>query len=212
MKRFDPERFSGEFIFQKRLQLGIPTGNRVIGILARLVREKGYLDLFSAFQKILEKFPATTLVVVGSLDFEKSDAIKPAVVHKYHIEKNVLFLGERDDVDQIYAIMDLFVLPSYREGLGISLLEASAMEKPVVVSDIRGCREAVEDGVTGILIPKGNAVALKEAVVYLMDHNQESKDMGRNGRLKVAREFDERIIFDRLKKEYRRLIIGRITP
>ncbi len=211
MERFNPERFSEEFIKGKKQQLGVPENNRVIGILARLVKEKGYEDLFCAFEKILKNFPHTTLVVIGPLELEKKDFIDPAIVKDYHIEKNVLFLGERIDVDEIYAAMDMFVLPSYREGLGISLLEASAMKKPVVATDIRGCREAVEDGAGGILIPRGDVEALKEAVLYVMTHQTEAKKMGENGRLKVKEEFNEKIVFDRIKREYSRLIEEKIA-
>jgi len=62
----------------------------------------------------------------------------------------VIFLGEREDVNEIFSLIDVFALPSYREGLGMAILEASAMEKPVVATDIRGCREAIADGKTGI--------------------------------------------------------------
>ncbi|HLD70762.1 MAG TPA: glycosyltransferase family 4 protein [Negativicutes bacterium] len=206
MARFNPGRFSQELIVEKKKQLGVNLNHNVIGIVARLVKEKGYEDLFEAFKEILTRFPQTTLLVAGFLEPEKKDAIQPDIVKQYGIENNVIFLGERTDVDEIYATMDMFVLPSYREGLGISLLEASAMEKPVVASDIRGCREAVGDGVTGKIVPLGDVPRLSQALMYLMLHPKEAKEMGENGRIRVAREFDERLIFGRIKEEYKRLL------
>ena len=125
--RFDPKRFSKKFIDNKKKELNIPVDFKVVGIVARLVREKGYMDLFKAFELILKVFPKTILLAIGPVEPEKKDAIEPKSVEDHGIGKNVMFLGEREDVDEIYSLMDVFVLPSYREGLGISILEASAM-------------------------------------------------------------------------------------
>ncbi len=206
VRRFNPERFSMDFNAKKKKQLGVDPSHKVIGIIARMVKEKGYLDLFCAFEIILKSFPKTTLLAVGSLEPEKKDAIEPSIVSRYEIENNVIFLGERTDVDHIYPLMDIFVLPSYREGLGISAIEASAMGKPVVGTDIRGIREAVEDGITGKLVPAGDPNKLAEAIIYLMKNPAEARKMGERGRTKVEKEFNENLIFDRIKEEYKRLL------
>jgi len=206
IKRFNPERFSEGFILAKKKQLGIGPNKKIIGIVARLVEEKGYLDLFRAFKEVLEKFPETLLLIVGPLEPEKKDVINPEVVKNYDIEKNVIFLWQRTDVDKLYPLIDIFILPSYREGLGVSIIEASAMKKPVIATDIRGCREAVNDGKTGILVPIGNPEKLAEAIIYLFRNPEKAKEMGRKGREKIKREFDEKIIFSRIKIEYQRLI------
>jgi glycosyltransferase involved in cell wall biosynthesis len=204
--KFNPKRFSEEFILDKKRQLGIGQNQKVIGIVARLVREKGYLELFEAFKKVLKKFPGALLLIVGQKEPEKKDAINPDIVREYGIEKNVLFLGERADADEIYSLIDVFVLPSHREGLGAATLEASATEKPVIVSSTGGCLEAVDDGKTGILVPVRNAEKLYEAIMYLFDNPEKAKKMGELGREKVIREFNEKLIFDRMKTEYNCLI------
>jgi glycosyltransferase involved in cell wall biosynthesis len=206
LNRFSLQRFSEEFILNKKKQLGINSAKKVVGIVARLVEEKGYLELFEAFKKVLEKFPETLLLIVGPLEPEKKDKIRPEIVEKYQIEKSVIFLGERTDVEEIYPLMDVFVLPSHREGLGLAILEASAMEKPVIATNIRGCREAIDDGETGILVPPKNPEKLAEAITYLLLNPEKANVMGKEGRKKVQREFDERLVFDRMKKEYQRLI------
>jgi len=206
LSRFNLERFFQEFIENKKRDLGINSQKKVIGIVARLVKEKGYLELFEAFKKVLEKFPETLLLIIGPLEPEKRDAINPDIFKKYGIEKNIIFLGERTDVEELYPLMDIFVLPSHREGTGLVILEASATEKPVVASNIRGCREAVDDGKTGILVPPKDPEKLAEAIIYLLSNPEKAKAIGKEGRKKIQREFDENIVFDRIKKEYQRLI------
>lgn len=205
-KRFNPERFSKEFILKKKRELGIPKNKKIIGIVARLVKEKGFLELFEAFKKVLDKFPNALLLVVGPKEPEKRDAVSLKIVKNYNIEKNVLFLGERTDTDELYPLMDIFVLPSHREGLGAAILEASAMERPVVATRIGGCPEAIDDSRTGILVPLKNSEKLAEAIIYLLDNPEKAKEMGKEGRRKILKEFNEKLIFDRIKAEYQRLI------
>lgn len=210
LSRFNPDVFSQEFIKNKKKELNIDPKKKVIGIVARLVKEKGYLDLFEAFKIVLKRFPDTLLLIIGYSELEKKDGFSPEIVKNFVIEKNTLFVGERKDVEELYFLMDIFVLPSLREGLGLSILEASAMKRPVVATDIRGCREAVKNGETGILVPPRNPEKLAEAIIYLLSNSEEAKEMGQRGRKKVEEEFDERIIFDRIKKEYQRLIEERL--
>ena len=210
-QRFNPARFSKQWICEKKEELKLDSSFKVIGIVGRLVKEKGYLDLFQAFKKVIKVFPNTILLITGPLEPTKHDRFEPDIVKKYGIKKNVVFLGERKDADEIYSLMDIFILPSYREGLGISIIEASAMEKPVITTNIRGCREAVANKETGILIPTGNPKKIYEAVIYLFENPKIARAMGRKGREKVLREFDERIIFSRIKTEYLRLIKEKLT-
>ena len=206
LQRFNPERFSKEFIDKKKKELNIKPDFKLIGIVGRLVKEKGYLELFEAFKNLIKKFPNTILLVAGPIEPEKKDAINPDIVKDYGIEKNVLFLGLREDIDEIYPLMDIFVLPSWREGFPRSVIEASAMERAVIATNIRGCREAVDDGITGILVLVKNPEKLAEAIIYLLQNPQIAKKMGEEGRKKAKREFDENLIFGRIKKEYQRLI------
>ena len=204
--KYNPNRFSKEFVISKKKELGIPDGVPVVGIVARLVREKGYFDLFEAMRTVVLKFPSALLVSVGFTEPEKKDGFQPEIASKYGIENNTLFLGKRTDVDEILPVMDVFTLPSWREGIGTSILEASAMELPVVVTNVRGCREAVDDGITGKLVPHKNGDMLGEALISMLEHPKEAKFMGKAGRLKMEKEFDERIVFERLDREYKRLI------
>jgi len=204
--RFNPQRFPKEFILNKKKQLGIGPDKRIIGIVARLVEEKGYLELFKALQNVIKKFPDTLLLAVGPREPEKNDAIEPKIIKRYNLQENVMFLGERTDVDEIYSLMDIFVLPTHREGVGASILEASSMEKPIIVSNTGGCPEAVDNGKTGILVPVKDVKKLTEAIIYLLNNPKKARKMGKNGRQKILREFNKQLVFDRLKEKYQRLV------
>jgi len=204
--RFDKNRFSEGFVENKKKELLIPPGKIIIGIVARVVKEKGYLELFAAFKNIIEKFPDAILLIAGGEDSEKKDKISPAIIEDFNIGKNVLYLGERTDVDELYMIMDIFVLPSWREGFSHSIMEAEAMSLPVVATDIRGCRGAVEPGITGFLVPPKNSPKLADAIIYLLLSTEKAKEMGKRGRLKAEKEFDERDIFDKMDKELQKFL------
>src|SRR3989344_1310489 len=203
---FNPQSYPNEFILQKKKGLGIDPAKKVIGIVARLVKEKGYLELFEAFEKVLEQFPDTLLLVVGQEEPEKKDGFTKDIAKDYSIAKNVIFLGERTDTQELYPLMHIFVLPTHREGLGAVILEASAMEKPVIVSNTGGCPEAVDAGKTGILIPVKNSNALLEAMLYLLKNPEAAKKMGQEGRRKIVKEFSDDVVFERLGREYKKLI------
>ncbi|MDO8530244.1 MAG: glycosyltransferase, partial [bacterium] len=137
---------------------------------------------------------------------EKKDAISPAIVQEFQIENNVIFLGERADVDELYPLMDIFVLPTWREGLGAAILEASAMERPVIATNVGGCPEAVDDGKTGILVPVKDQHRLLEAMVELLSDLKKAARLGKAGRQKVLKEFSENIVLKRLEDYYNNVI------
>ena len=206
LKKFNPARFSQDFIIQKKQELGINPQKKIIGTVGRLVKEKGYLDLFQALKIVLKEFPNTLLLILGPIEKEKKDSFHPDIVKNFNIENKVLFLGEREDIDEIYPLMDIFVLASYREGFPRSVIEASAMAKPIIATDIRGCREAVENNKTGVLVPMKNPEKLAQAIKDFLKNPEELERMGNNGREKAEREFDERMIFNKLQEEYQKFI------
>jgi len=116
--------------------------------------------------------------------------------------RGVRFLGDRDDVDRLYAAMDVFVLASHREGFPRAAMEASAMGLPVVATDVRGCREVVDPGVTGTLVPARDPVALATALRGLVDPTERAQ-MGGYARKRAEARFDERRIVDTVLDTYR---------
>lgn len=204
LDRFRPGRMSQEAVALKKQQLGL-AGKTVIGMVGRFVQEKGYLDLFAAFAKIRQQHPEAVLLLVAPKDPEKDDALDRSVLDEYGINDAVVLLGherEVDDMENVYPLMDLFVLPSYREGFPFSIMEASASGLPVIATDIRGCREAVEQGVTGILVPAGNADALASAMHSFLADSVLRSMLGNAGRIKAEKDFNEQTVFSTMKQEY----------
>lgn len=205
--RFNPEKFSEQFIKNEKTKLGIKGTDKIIGFVGRLVEEKGIKDLMLASFMVRKKIPNAVFLIIGPKEPVRKDCFDPEIFSKeYNLGEKTLFLGETSEMPKLYSLMDIFVLPSHREGLGLVLLEASAMEKPVIGTDIRGCREAVDKNKTGLLVPAKNPEELAKAIIYLIENPGIGEEMGKAGREKVLREFDENIIFDRIKKEYSRLI------
>ncbi len=206
LEKFNPDKYSAEFIVQKKKSLGIKEDAKVIGIVARRVKEKGYMDLFEACSIVFSQYENVILLAVGHDEPNKSDGFKPEVVRNFGIENKVIFLGERRDVEELYPLMDIFVLPSWREGFPRSVLEAMAEKRPIVATDIRGCREEVESGKDGILVPPANPAELAKAIIFILQNPDEASLMAQSARIRAEKEFDERLIFDRIKEGYDMLI------
>jgi glycosyltransferase involved in cell wall biosynthesis len=205
--RFDRLCISDEELSQKRGELGISSDSKVIGFVGRLVAEKGIIELLEAAQLILQRYPKTQFLVVGPVDDQKRDAITPEITQKYGVSDSFIFTGMRQDMPQMYALMDIFVLPSHREGFPRSAMEASAMGIPVVATDIRGCREVVEAGRNGLLVPPGKVADLADAIMQLFDDQEQMQRMGDCGRTIARERFDERQVFQRIQAAYHRLLL-----
>lgn len=177
-----------------RISLGLSGSDKVIGYVGRIVKEKGVLDLLEAFRHVREHFSNAKLLIIGdTLESDRDKSTKEEMIRmiaEYKLEPHVVLTGFRDDVPVLLKTMDIFVLPSYREGLPISLLEAMASSLPVVATDISGCREAVENGVTGILIPVKQPVSLANELTKLLLNPDLAKRMGAAGRERVISNYN----------------------
>lgn len=210
---FDPTRVNHNVVADKRQALGIPEGVPVIGFVGRLVAEKGILDLLAAAQTIRQRFPSARLLIVGPVDGEKADAVTPDDAHTYGVADMCVFTGMRKDVRDLYAMMDMLVLPSYREGFPRTLMEAAAMALPTVATNVRGCREAVEHERSGLLVPHRDPSALADAITTILESPRMAHMMGAEGRRMAERRFDESLLFEQVKDVYRQLLTARgITP
>ncbi len=206
IQRFNRACLSPELVAQTRLALGVPPDAPVVGFVGRLVAEKGILELLAAAQQVAARLPQTRFLIIGPLDTEKADALTPAIAADYGLTDACIFTGMRQDMPELYALMDVFVLPSHREGFPRSPMEASAMGVPCVVTDIRGCREVVKDGHNGYLTRLGDVDALAAAILRLLTDKNKARQMGEHGRQMANQQFDEQLIFTRVKAEYARLL------
>jgi glycosyltransferase involved in cell wall biosynthesis len=206
VERFDRQRLDAAVLARTRRDLGLPDDAPVVGFVGRLVAEKGVRELLQAARSVLERVPRTRFLLIGPVDTEKPDALTPAVARAYGVEAACVFPGMREDMPELYGLMDVFVLPSHREGFPRALMEASAMGVPCVATDVRGCREAVEPGRNGALVPLGDVPALADAIVDFLDRPAEARRLGAEGRRFAQERFDERLVFDKVKAEYARLL------
>lgn len=188
-----------------RAELGIDEDAVVVGAVGRLVAEKGYRELLTAWAELGRSHPDAVLLVVGPHDRQKVDALDDGLI-RAAAESGVRFLGMRDDVDGLYAAMDIYVLASYREGFPRSAMEAAACGLPIIATDIRGCRQVVDDGHTGQLVPPRDPAALRAAIAALLDDPDRRAAMGRAGAERAADKFDQRTVISTTLSTYRRLL------
>lgn len=185
----------------------IPLEALVIGYVGRVVRDKGLTELTNAWRILKRIYPHVYLLVVG--EFEPHDPL-PSETKKILLEDpHIRLTGHLEDVSKIYAVLDLLVLPSYREGFPVVPLEAAAMEVPVVATRIPGCIDVIKDGVTGILVPPNDICALVEAIKFYINDPKLREKHGRNARNCVLIDFRQEIIWEAQHKEYLRLLIKR---
>lgn len=212
LQRFNRANFDIQSIDQRRRELGLSSHTRVIGFVGRLVAEKGILELLEAGRIVVRHVPEVYFLIIGPLDEVKRDALRPMIARDHGLSDHCIFTGLRLDMPELYSLMDVFVLPSHREGFPRSPMEASAMGVPCVVTDIRGCREAIEHGRNGMLVPLRDVRSLAEAILeLLMDHDRARK-MGEEGRRMARERFDEQIVFEKIKSEYARLLEKKGLP
>lgn len=185
-----------------RRMFGIGPNDFVIGSVGRLVYEKGFAELFAAAAEIKNQFPTARFLVVGPEEPDQSDAIPQHVLREVATRGNLQFLGWREEMAPFYAALDLFVLPSYREGIPRACLEAAASGVPVVASNIRGCREVVRDGETGLLCPLRDSEALAQTIAKLISNPLQAQAMGAAGRRHIFSNFDQRQVLQRLCSFY----------
>jgi glycosyltransferase involved in cell wall biosynthesis len=207
LSRFDPKTISSERLEALRRELAIPAKALVVGTVGRLVAEKGYGELLSAFREVQTAFPQVHLLLVGPRDPEKRDAIRGEEIAS--AGDGVTFAGPRVDVPDLLALMDVFVLASWREGLPRSAIEAAAMGRPMILTNIRGCREVVRDGVEGLLVPPRDSKRLAETLVRLLRDPELRTRLGAAARARALSRFDERAVFQVIAETYERLLLRR---
>jgi glycosyltransferase involved in cell wall biosynthesis len=191
LTRFDPA-VHADARARVRTELGIADDEVVVGLVGRLVAEKGYREVFAAAERLRQDHPQARFVVAGPADPDKADAITQAELDRAAEVAGVRFLGMHAEVERLYPAFDLYVLASYREGFPRSAMEAAAMGLPLVLTDIRGCRQVVDHGRNGLLVPARNAPALASAIGTLVGDPRLRTSMGQASREKALAEFDDR--------------------
>jgi len=166
-----------------------PPGPVVIMMVARLLRDKGVQEFVEAARLLQAQGHDSQWWLVGGPDPGNPASVSTQEVEAWHEAGLIHWWGERDDIADLYARAHIAVLPSYREGLPKSLLEAAAAGRPVVTTDVPGCRDAIIDGQTGLLVPPGDAAGLAQGVGRLIADPALRQQMGQAGRQLVEEEF-----------------------
>jgi glycosyltransferase involved in cell wall biosynthesis/ribosomal protein S18 acetylase RimI-like enzyme len=200
---FDPAQVPPERAAALRRELGLPADAVVVGAVGRLVAEKGYRELFAAARAVRRADPRVRFLAVGTPDLDKADAISEAELAA--AAGDVLVTGWRDDVRDLLAVMDVFVLASWREGMPRSAIEAAAMGKALVLTDIRGCREVARHDREALLVPPRDPGALAAAISRLAADPALRERLAAAARRRALERFSEQDVAERVVAHYRRL-------
>lgn len=183
-----------------------PPGVPVVLLAARLLADKGVREFVQAARLLKQQGVAARFCLVGSLDPANPASLGDAELTQWANEGVVELWGQRSDMPDVLSAAHLVVLPSYREGLPKVLLEAAACGRAVVTTDVPGCRDAIDPGVTGVLVPVRNASALAEAIKDLINDPARCQAMGNAGRALAERAFDVRQVVASHLRIYQELI------
>ena len=170
----------------------------VFGFVGRMVRDKGINELIEAWTKFSKKYHNVKLLLVGPI--EERDPISDKSIDYIKNNDSIIHVGEVTDAAIYYALMDVFILPSYREGFPTVILEASSMELPIITTNATGCKEAIVEGESGI-ITLINAEAIYDSLEFFIKNFNKKKEFGKNGRQFIVENFEQTKVWDIIEKE-----------
>lgn len=200
MKTFSPEYQTGH---RERIRelMHIPSQHLVIGFVGRITADKGMHELAQAWRQLSVERTDVHLLLVGP--FEPQDPLRAEDLALFHEHSRVHLTGMQKEVAPFFAAMDIFVMPSYREGFGVTNIEAASMSLPVVATSIPGCVDSVEDGVTGTLVPVRDSLSLLSALRQYCADGALRREHGEAGRRRVIAEFSPEKIWQQLYSLYK---------
>jgi glycosyltransferase involved in cell wall biosynthesis len=195
------------FIDELKQEFSINENDFVIGFVGRVVKSKGVEEIYMAFFSLSQRYANLKFLVIGPIE-DTSDSISSDILQRMKADKNVIFTGQRKDVDYLYHLMNVFSLPShnFREGFGNVAMEASASGVPIVVSRGAGCQDAILDGETGILVNPMSVEQLENAFEFYINNKAVAITHGLNGRKFAVDFFKNEIIWDAQLEFYNKLI------
>lgn len=179
----------------------------VILFAGRLLRDKGLETLINAVQEVLKCGNKVELEVAGICDTDAAGVISVKEIELWHRLGKLKWLGERKDMPQLLAHADIVALPTqYGEGVPRILLEAAATGRPLIATDVAGCRDIVVDGKTGILVPPNDQKALELAIVELVKNPEKRTEMGRAAHLRAAELFTQKMVVSKTLSVYKTIV------
>jgi glycosyltransferase involved in cell wall biosynthesis len=205
IEHYDPERIDASRN-EVRHELRLNEKTTIVGAIGRLVWQKGFEYLIRSFPEVLKSCPDAQLLLVGDGSLRANLEV---LSESLGMKDKIIFAGFRSDIKEVLAGMDILVIPSLLEGFPVVTLEAMAMAKPIVATDIDGLREQIIDGESGILLPPKDPNALATSIVKLLNDPQLAVRMGSNARKLVEREFPLEKIIMETHEVYQSLMLHR---
>lgn len=195
--KFNPNKYSDKQIIELKKSLGIRERDFVICFIGRFVKEKGIIELVAAFQRLQKEKNYVKLLLIGDLNESEREQGISKFIDDWKKNENIIFTGVRSDIPELLLASDIFVLPSYREGLPRSIVEAMAMKRPVIATNIRGCREQVIDYQTGFLVEKKEIDALFKRILELLRNKDLRISFGDKARKVAELDYNEEKVLDK---------------
>ncbi|WP_104719459.1 N,N'-diacetylbacillosaminyl-diphospho-undecaprenol alpha-1,3-N-acetylgalactosaminyltransferase [Helicobacter pullorum] len=192
--------FSQDEIQQTRKNLKIPQDKIIILMVARAILHKGIKEYYQTAKIITQQNPKILFLYIGGID---NGNIAPITQDFLESNPQVHYLGEKDNIKEWIGICDIFVLPSYREGIPRTLLEAGSMAKPIITTNAVGCKEVVEEGKNGFLVPIGESEILAQKILELSCNQALREQFGKNSQDKIRKEFSVETIVESYLKLYK---------
>jgi glycosyltransferase involved in cell wall biosynthesis len=172
--------------------------NIIFLMIARVLKDKGIYEYIESIRILKKQYPSIEFQLLGSVDAQNPTAIDKQEVEEWVENKLINYLGTTNDVRPYIEKATCIVLPSYREGLSMSLMEAASMSKPIIASNITGCKELIDDGINGYLCEVRNVKDLADKMEMMIKLSEdERKIIGQAGRDKMVKEFNEKIVIDK---------------
>ena len=169
---------------------------------ARLIREKGIIELLDACNQLWKENYKFILNIAGERDFQNKTSLSAKKFNEIRNNKNINFIGKSNNMLKVYKSIDIVVLPSWREGLSKSLLEASAMGLPIITTDVPGCKNIITNEYSGLLIPVKDQLSLKKAIKKFLEDEKLAINYGQKARKVVIKKFTTNIINNQILKLY----------
>lgn len=174
--------------------------------VGRLIGDKGIYEYLNAANEILKSHHEIEFYIVGELGYKNKTAISEKNLQKYLQNRNIKYLGKQDDMVKVLSDVDVIVLPSYREGLSKSLIEAASMSLPIITTNVPGCRDVVKQGINGFYCEPRNVKDLKTQILKMINLSPKARiEMGKEGRKIAKHRFDETIIIEYYLKEINKI-------
>jgi glycosyltransferase involved in cell wall biosynthesis len=176
-------------------------------LIARILWDKGVGEYVEAAKILKTKYKDVEFGLLGYLDVANPKAITKVQMKEWENQGNIKFFGSTDDVKSFIEKSDCIVLPSYREGISMTLMEASSMSKPIIATNVPGCKDLIENGMNGYLCEVRNAQDLADKMEMMLNLSEEERSkMGKKGREKMIKEFDEKIVIDKYLQAIKELL------